>query len=60
MTSDKTITLTDEDLNAFREAAIPLMKWLQANCHPHCTIIVDSERAELMEGLAVALREPKK
>jgi hypothetical protein len=44
---------------AFREAAFPLMQWLNDNCHPHCTVIVDSERAELMEGQTVALRESK-
>jgi hypothetical protein len=43
----------------FREAAMHLMQWLNENCHPHCSVIVDSERAELLEGQTVALREPK-
>jgi len=42
-----------------REVAMPLMQWLNDNCHPHCTVIVDSERAELMEGQTVVLRESK-
>jgi hypothetical protein len=54
-----TLILKEEDLDSLREAAVPLMKWLRAHCHPHCTIIVDSEHAELMEGLAAVLREPK-
>jgi len=33
-------------------AAQPLMRWLGKNCHPHVTVIVDSEMAELLEGLA--------
>jgi hypothetical protein len=43
----------------FKEVALPLMQWLNDNCHPHCTVIVDSERAELMEGQTVVLRESK-
>jgi hypothetical protein len=46
-------------LATFKEAAMPLMQWLVDNCHPHCTVIVDSERAELLEGQTVALRELK-
>jgi len=51
--------LTKLQIQELREAAIPLMKWLEENCHPHVTVIVDSERAELVEGLAVVLKEPK-
>ena len=51
--------LTEEQLESLREAALPLMQWLSDNCHPHCTAIVDSERVELLEGLAAALRQPK-
>jgi len=46
-------------LARFKEAALPLMQWLNDNCHPHCTVIVDSERAEFMEGQTVVLRESK-
>lgn len=49
--------LTKEQINALREAALPLMHWLNNNCHPHCTAIVDSEKIELVEGLATARRE---
>ena len=50
--------LTQEQIDALREAAMPLMQWLNDNCHPHCTAIVDSEWIELVEGLATARREP--
>ena len=49
---------TLDEIETLREAALPLMQWLNDNCHPHCTIIVDSERIELVEGLATARREP--
>ena len=29
----------------------PLIKWLNDNCHPHVTIIIDTTRAELLEGV---------
>ena len=50
--------LTDQQLKTLREAAMPLMQWLNDNCHPHCTAVVDSEHIELLEGLATARREP--
>jgi len=31
------------------QAAEPLMKWLNDNCHPHCNIIVKSDSVELVE-----------
>lgn len=33
------------------EAAKPLIKLLAENCHPHCTAIVTSTGAEILEGL---------
>lgn len=35
---------------SFEEAATPLIKWLNAHCHPHMTVIVDQTHAELLEG----------
>ena len=49
---------TLDEIEALREAALPLMRWLNDNCHPHCAVIVDSERIELVEGLATARRKP--
>lgn len=36
---------------AFKEAAIPLIKYLSEHHHPHVTVIVTPTNAELMEGL---------
>ncbi len=49
------MTLSEEQISQFREAAKPLMKFLSENCHPHCRIIIESGTAELVEGqLAVS------
>lgn len=51
--------MNDTDIQAFRQAALPLMEWLRDNMHPHTTVIVDSDRAELVEGLAIARRRER-
>lgn len=38
-------------------AAMPLMEWIEKNCHPHCTVHVDSLTAELTELIAKERRE---
>lgn len=35
----------------FSKAAMPLIKYLAQNHHPHCTVIATSTGAELVEGL---------
>lgn len=52
--------LTKEQLVSLEAVAKPLMRWLNDNCHPHITAIVDSSRAEIVEGLAVILAKPHK
>lgn len=37
----------------FEEAVRPLMKWMAENCHPHTKIIIESNVAELVEGVKV-------
>lgn len=39
-----------ENLVGFREAALPLIKYLCENYHPHVTAIVSPTGAELLEG----------
>jgi hypothetical protein len=53
------MTLTEKQLTELRTAAMPLMQWLNDNCHPHVAAIIDSEHIELVEGLATARREPR-
>jgi len=50
--------MNEQQIKEFREAALPLMKWMSENLHPHTKAIVDSEVAELMEGLTTGRREP--
>jgi len=38
---------------SFEESARPLMKYLGHNHHPHTSAIVESNKAELVEGLEV-------
>ena len=45
--------LTEEQRESLEVAAKPLMAWLLANCHPHTLVIVENDRAELLEGLAM-------
>lgn len=46
------MVLTNEERDAMLEASKPLMKWMSENCHPHAVVHVDSNRVELLEGIA--------
>lgn len=46
--------LTEEQEKSFQEAILPILKWLNENCHPHVSVIVTPTDAELLEGIAVA------
>lgn len=37
-----------------REVAKPLVDYIRANYHPHTTVIVDCNHAEVLEGVVVA------
>lgn len=45
--------LTAEQRESLELAAEPLMAWLLEHGHPHTMVIVESDRAELLEGLAM-------
>ena len=50
--------LTEIQRGNMKEAAKPLVKWLNDNCHPHVKVIVDPSGAEVLEGLtSVAIEE---
>lgn len=49
--------MTYEEMDALQDAAQPLMKYLRDNHHPHRTVTVTSERAELVEGVAAVMRK---
>ena len=43
--------MTEDQRKSFEEAALPLIKWLCENGHPHHTAIVTQTHAELLESL---------
>jgi hypothetical protein len=43
--------LTEEQQEEFNIAAEPLMRFLEKHCHPHTKVIIDSSKAELLEGI---------
>lgn len=44
--------LNEQERQQFEAVVRPLIEWLNANCHPHVTVIVDNTSAELVEGIA--------
>ena len=44
--------LTQKQKEEFEKTVKPLIKFLAENFHPHVTAIVDSGRAEILEGSA--------
>ena len=46
--------LTSTQHNEMLEAAKPLIRWLNENCHPHCTAEVTWNTVILVEGIATA------
>lgn len=47
------MVLTKEQIAEFKQAATPLMKWMNENLHPHTTALVNGSAAEVLKGLAV-------
>lgn len=41
----------EELIQKFEELAQPLIDFINENYHPHATIIIDCNHAELLEGL---------
>ena len=44
--------LSKKEIKDFEKVSKPLMKYLAENHHPHVTVIVVNNRAEIMEGSA--------
>jgi hypothetical protein len=49
--------LTEEKRKEFYEVMKPIMEYMDKNFHPHCTIIVTSNNAELLEGVAATINK---
>ncbi|MDP2158955.1 MAG: hypothetical protein Q8K02_00595 [Flavobacterium sp.] len=43
--------LTKQQQKELETVARPLIEWLNKNCHPHVTAIVNPARVELLEGV---------
>lgn len=44
--------MTEQKRKEFEEIVKPVIKWIAENSHPHTKIIIDSNSAEIMEGIA--------
>jgi len=44
--------LNEKQFKELLEVSKPLIKWLNENCHPHCSALVDCTRVELVESVA--------
>ena len=42
--------MTHEQMESFKQAALPLIQWLNENVHPHHTAVVTQTSAELLES----------
>jgi len=42
--------MTEEQHESFKQAALPLIKWLCENVHPHHAALVTPTDAQLLEG----------
>jgi len=45
------MALTTEQKVEFESLARPLIKWLNDNCNPHVTVIIEPNAAQLLTGL---------
>jgi len=45
------VVITEEKEKEFRDLSKPLIDWLLKNYHPHTKIIIETDSAEIVEGL---------
>lgn len=45
------MTLTEQQRKEFEAVTRPVIEWLNKNCHPHVSVVVEPTRAELSEGV---------
>lgn len=49
------MVLTDQQIEELQKAAEPLIKYLAENFHPHVKVIVEQDRAEILESSATVI-----
>ena len=42
--------MTEEQKQEFEAVTRPVIEWLNANCHPHVSVLIDATSAGLYEG----------
>lgn len=45
------IEMTDQQRQEFEAVTRPVIEWLNANCHPHVTVVIEPTGAMLSEGI---------
>ncbi len=45
--------MTEQQRQEFEAVTRPVIQWLNDNCHPHATVVIEPSRAELQEGTLV-------
>lgn len=45
--------MTEQQRLEFESITRPVIEWVNNNCHPHVTVIIDSTSSELSEGITV-------
>lgn len=45
------MTMTEKQRQEFEDVTRPVIVWLNANCHPHVTVVIEPTSAELSEGI---------
>jgi hypothetical protein len=46
------MTLTEQQRMEFAALTRPVIEWLNKNCHPHVSVVIEPTSAELSEGVA--------
>ncbi|MHB1328007.1 MAG: hypothetical protein ACYC2K_07380 [Gemmatimonadales bacterium] len=44
--------LNEQQRREFEAVTRPVIEWLNKNCHPHVSVVIDITSAELSEGVA--------
>ena len=47
----RTIILTEKQMKELEVVSIPVIEWLDINCHPHVSLIIDPDGFTLNEGV---------
>ena len=43
--------LNEQERREFEAVTRPVIEWLNKNCHPHVSVVIEPTRAELLEGV---------